>query len=528
VRRRFRLNTVPVHDTDVTAATGFHSLGLDDETATELTVAGELPDWLSGALLRNGPGAFELGGSSVDHWFDGLAMVTRFGFDGETDTVTFRNRFLRTDTFESARAGEFTGGFATGETTLRERLWGMVFAEPYDNTNVITERVGDAYLALTETPRQRRFDPETLETTGDVTYDGDVPTGQITCAHARRDPETGSLVTFDTAFGRHNQYHVYEARGPTAREHVASVETDDPSYMHSFALTPNYVVLTEFPYVVNPLEFLKPGRQGPFVENFRWEPERGTRFRVVDRGTGEVVAEPTTDAFFGFHHANAYEDGDDLVVDLETVPDAESVATLSLERLRAGELDVLGGRIDRFRVSLGDRRTAATVDRHRLHDGTALPTVSPARWCREHRYVYAQRTAQPVTEWPTGVVKIDTETETATTFDDGADHFSEPIFVPRGWRGHDATHAVDTTRGDSGGADMEARASGADTGARVSGADAGPLDAGVVLTVGLDTDAERSRLFVLDGQTMTERARADLPLALPFDFHGRFFPELSA
>ncbi|MFB6244141.1 MAG: carotenoid oxygenase family protein, partial [Halobaculum sp.] len=53
-------------------------------------------------------------------------------------------------------------------------------------------------------------------------------------------------------------------------------------------------------------------------------------------------------------------------------------------------------------------------------------------------------------------------------------------------------------------------------------------DAGVVLTVGLDTDAERSRLFVLDGQTMTERARADLPLALPFDFHGRFFPEPSA
>jgi beta,beta-carotene 9',10'-dioxygenase len=31
---------------------------------------------------------------------------------------------------------------------------------------------------------------------------------------------------------------------------------------------------------------------------------------------------------------------------------------------------------------------------------------------------------------------------------------------------------------------------------------------------------------VLDGESMTERARAPLPHAVPFDFHGRFFPEL--
>jgi beta-carotene 15,15'-monooxygenase len=474
---------------------GFHSLSLDDEIDTTLDVRGSLPDWLSGVLLRNGPGAFELGDSTVDHWFDGLAMLARFGFDGENDRVRFRNRFLRTDAFAAAREGTFSGGFATGETTLRERLWGMLFADPYDNTNVIAERVGDEYLALTETPRQVRFDPDTLATTGDVTYDGPVPSGQITCAHARRDPETGTLVTFDTAFGRQNQYHVYAIHGPNRRELIASVETGDPAYMHSFALTRNYVVLTEFPYVVNPLDFLKPGRQGPFVQNFRWEPERGTRFLVIDRENGTVVADPTAEAFFGFHHANAYEtaNGDDteIVLDLETVPDAESVATLSLDRLRDGELDVLGGRIDRFRVDLSE----SSVSRRRLYDGTALPTVSPARWCRPHRYVYAQRTAQPVTEWPTGIVKIDTETETTTVFEDGADHFGEPIFVPR-----DGTAEL---------------------------ADSDSWDDGVVLTVGLDTAAERSRMFVLDGETLTERARADLPVALPFDFHGRFFSGVS-
>jgi beta-carotene 15,15'-monooxygenase len=52
-------------------------------------------------------------------------------------------------------------------------------------------------------------------------------------------------------------------------------------------------------------------------------------------------------------------------------------------------------------------------------------------------------------------------------------------------------------------------------------------DEGVVLSVALDTEAEHSWLLVLDGESFTERARAAIPHAIPFDFHGRFFPELS-
>jgi len=32
---------------------------------------------------------------------------------------------------------------------------------------------------------------------------------------------------------------------------------------------------------------------------------------------------------------------------------------------------------------------------------------------------------------------------------------------------------------------------------------------------------------VLDGGTLAELARAPLPHAVPFDFHGRYFPELT-
>jgi beta-carotene 15,15'-monooxygenase len=158
-------------------------------------------------------------------------------------------------------------------------------------------------------------------------------------------------------------------------------------------------------------------------------------------------------------------------------------------------LSAITGRLERFTVDLGGDRTRrrygpadATVTRTMLYDdGTALPTASPARWCRPHRYVYAMSMDQPASDWARGVLKIDTRTGDVVEHAAGGDYFGEPIFVP--------------------GPDEAA-------------------DAGVVLTVALDTAAERSRLLVLDGETLGERARVTLPHAAPFDFHGRYFPEI--
>ncbi|MUW14418.1 beta-carotene 15,15'-monooxygenase, partial [Halorubrum sp. CBA1125] len=455
---------------------GFHSL--HEEAATSLAVTGDLPEWLRGSLIRNGPGAFSFpNGSSVDHWFDGLATLYRFTFDpgsagaSDGDAVHYRNRFLRTDAYEAATRGEFEGGFATGETTLRARLAGFL-TDPYDNANIVAERIGDEYVALTESPRRVRFDPNTLETTGYVEPDDGVPSGQLSCAHLKRDPATGVVVNVDTAFGRTNRYHVYAWTPDGDRRHVGSVETDEPAYMHSFALTPRYVVLTEFPLRLDPRRFLVPGRQAPFIEQFEWEPARGTRIVVVDRTTGAVVAEPVVDPVFGFHHVNAFEraGGAEIVFDLETVPDATSIDSLYLETLRAGEMDAIAGRIERFTVDLGAMGGTGwygagdpAVSRETLYDGSALPTVSPARWGRRHRYVYAMGMDAPVTEWARRVVKLDAETGAVRTFDDGGDYFGEPVFVPA--------------------------------------PDGDAEDDGVVLTVALDVDADRSRLLVLDGET---------------------------
>ena len=79
----------------------------------------------------------------------------------------------------------------------------------------------------------------------------------------------------------------------------------EPSYMHSFALTERYAMLVAFPLVVNPLRLALAGR--PFIENYRWKPELGTRVLVFDREDGELHGAYEAEPRFSFHHVNAFE-----------------------------------------------------------------------------------------------------------------------------------------------------------------------------------------------------------------------------
>ncbi len=78
---------------------GFDSL--DHETQVDrLPLEGRLPDWLQGSLIRTGPARWEVGRQTMRHWFDGFAMLHRFGIsDGE---VSYANRFLQTKAYRAA------------------------------------------------------------------------------------------------------------------------------------------------------------------------------------------------------------------------------------------------------------------------------------------------------------------------------------------------------------------------------------------------------------------------------------------
>ena len=445
----------------------------------DLPVEGSVPTWLSGTLVRNGPANYEVGDRRVNHWFDGQAMLHRFGFaDGH---VSYANRFLQT---RARRAAEETGEiryseFATDPCrSLFQRVAALFDPKLSDNASVNVVRLGERFMAMTETPLPVDFDPQTLQTLGVSEWEDKIGFGATT-AHPHLDPATGELVNYLTSFGRKTAYNVYAlAPGSRSRRLIASIPVKEPGYMHSFAITERYVVLMEHPLVVNPLKLALSGR--PFVENYRWEPERGTRFLVVDRAAGELKAIHHGPACFVFHHINAWEEGDDIVIDACRVR----------------------GRGDRLRALPRRAALRPRVDPARVPD--PLP---PGRWRgdeRAHRHGVDRAAADRL---------------------QALQHQALPLRLRhrRQRRLADLRPAREDRRPDRRGAHL-ARGGDASRRAGVRGRPgADGEDEGVALSVVLDARSGDSFLLVLDAETFEERARARVPQYVPYGFHGAYF-----
>src|SRR5919197_3583626 len=69
-----------------------------------LPLRGRLPEWLSGTLVRVTPAVLDVGGSSLRHWFDGLAMLNAFGL--EDGQASYGSRFLDTEARRAAKDGK--------------------------------------------------------------------------------------------------------------------------------------------------------------------------------------------------------------------------------------------------------------------------------------------------------------------------------------------------------------------------------------------------------------------------------------
>ena len=64
----------------------------------ELDVEGAVPEWLEGDLYRTGPGLTR----GYTHFFDGLAMLVNFRFDG--GKISWQQRFVQSEDYAQYRA----------------------------------------------------------------------------------------------------------------------------------------------------------------------------------------------------------------------------------------------------------------------------------------------------------------------------------------------------------------------------------------------------------------------------------------
>jgi beta,beta-carotene 9',10'-dioxygenase len=391
--------------------------------------------------------------------------------------VSYANTFLRGRSYDEVkRTGRLSMGFATDPCrAIFKRVQTMFSSEMPDNCNVNVGRIGERYVAMTETPIPIEFDAETLATMG---HAPEAP-GQLTTAHPHHDRERDEAVNYAVRFGPRSTYRVYaRAAGEGSPRQVAQIPVNEPAYMHSFGMTERFVVLAEFPLVVNPLRLALGARA--FIENYRWKPERGTRFLVIDRHDGSVRMRATAEPFFCFHHVNAFEEGDDVVVDLVAYEDSQIIQALYLDAMRASDATFPRSVLKRYRVRPGEER----IEGELLSDQPIeLPRIDYGRRnARPYRYVYGAGQGDP---WFEELVKIDIETRAVLSWREPGCYPGEPVFVARP------------------GGERE--------------------DDGALLSVVLDARSGRSFMLVLDAGSLEELARAEVPHHVPHSFHGQFF-----
>lgn len=318
------------------------------------------------------------------------------------------------------------------------------------------------------------FEPRTLATLGVVRYQ-DAMTDHLTTAHPHHDRARGSLINVTLEFGPRSTFRLTELfPRATRRQVIGAYPVERPSYLHSFGMAPNWFILTLGALVVDPRKLLL--RRRPFIENYRFEPERGTTWALFDR-RGSRWHSLQSEALFTFHHVNAFEEGNDLVVDLITYPDASVVNSVYLDALARAE-EVPGGQLRRFRLGRDVRSELLT------ELSLELPRLHPGHQGRPYRYVYGM-SQRPGTsrDFYNMLARIDVTGGPELTWFEPGVYPGEPVFVPR---------PGGTTEDD-----------------------------GVVLCVLLEGSS--SSLLVLDASNFQEVARARVEQAIPFGFHGGFY-----
>jgi carotenoid cleavage dioxygenase-like enzyme len=278
-------------------------------TEHDLAVEGALPTDLTGVYLRNGPNPRFTPLGSYTYPMEGDAMLHGVWLEG--GRARYRNRWVRTKGMEAdERAGrDIFGGLMTPAFVDTALLGpdpdpGWPFRlDPF--INVVHH--GGRYLALAEglPPYEVTRD---LDTVGLYQFDGELPAGM--CAHPKVDPITGDMVLFRyDVQAPFLSWAVVGSDGSVVRPETAVEGVDQGFMIHDFAITEHHVVLVVAPVMFD-LDAMTTGG-----DVLAWKPELGTRIAVIPRTGDGPTRWIHSDAFFVWHFANAYEDGDDIVLD---------------------------------------------------------------------------------------------------------------------------------------------------------------------------------------------------------------------
>lgn len=484
--------------------------GQEVTTPIPLRIFGELPAYLgSGVYYQNGPCQFPVkhkDGQPYEpgHWFDCFGMVRAFFFDTAKGTVHYRCKMISEAvkrTIESVPKDDYVAvsiSQGSRKKSISQKLKHALAPLSVDpltdrrpiNVNVTLQQLPTKGIlnASTDANFIHRLDPNTLEVVEEYDFSHFQPglTGAFSSSHGILDLRTGEYFNFVVNYvvGK-TTYKVFRIK-PDGQTEILTTITDYPYYIHSFSLSENYVILIMCPCEVNMLKIML---SKSFTDGLRMRPRTPTRFVVISRNSSKIVRSYEHSSFFCLHTVNAFERGDDIVIDLTMYKDAQVLSDMSMENLNAGA-DFHTGRLTRF--TLPRISDVCKQDPKRPHAATSevlasfpfeLGLVTPEREQRRHRYVFGLSDAHMAGFCGT-VTKLDVDSRRVWHWSSRGTLVGEPLFVQN-----------PSARGE---------------------------DDGCLLVMTLDSLKNRSALIILDARNMTEIARAVLPMTVPLGAHGFF------
>lgn len=458
-------------------------------------IEGKIPPELQGTLFRNGPGLLDINGQRIHHPFDGDGMISRITFTN--GRAHFRNRFVRTEGYlAEQKAGKilYRGVFGTQKP-------GGWLANIFDfkikhiaNTNVIYW--GGKLLALWEAAEPYRLDPYTLETLGKEYFNGVLSAGEAFSAHPRCDPSCDRdggepcLVNFSIQPGLSTTINIFELNlaGEIVRKHAHSVPGF--CFIHDFVITANYCIFFQNPVNFNPIPFALGMRAAG--ECIQFQAHQPTRIIVIPRfpQLGQEVKILETQSGFVFHHINAFEVENEIIIDsicYESLPEVEPESDFRQVNFDSNT----PGQLWRFHLNLQNGNVQRKLIESRCCE---FPSMNPANVGRTYQYFYIGAAHAETGNAPLqALLKIDLESGQRQLWSAAPRGFmGEPIFVPRP------------------GSQRE--------------------DDGWVLALVYDAAYHRSDVVILDASDFSQGAIARLHLKhhIPYGLHGSFTSEVFA
>jgi carotenoid cleavage dioxygenase-like enzyme len=407
--------------------------------AWDLDVEGEVPDDLIGTYIRNTENPL-LPSAERYHPFDGDGMLHSITFgDGGP---RYRNRFVPTDGFRMERKEGRALFAGVAENALSAEVACELGARPNmkdaSSTDVVVHN-GRALSSFWLCGDLYSFDPETLEYQG--TEDFGVPPGTGISAHTKVDEVTGELLFFNYGTeAPYMHYGVVDAEGNL--DHYVDVPLPGPRLPHDMAFTENYSILPDLPM------YWDPGLLDAGIYLPAFHQDVPTRFAVIPRygATAEIrwfEADPT----YVLHWINAYEDGDEIVLDgfFQETPSPEPIKGWTFEQnlFRFLDLYAMGAKAHRWRFNL---RTGETKEEHLSDRIQEFGMINGRHGGRRHRYAYNALACEGWFGFK-GVIKQDVDLGTEEVFElPHGVYASETVMAPRvGSTGEDDGYLVTFT-----------------------------------------------------------------------------------